>query len=84
VSIVDDDPRILEQLNLLVDELATVAIAIGDLFLCQSQVYFFGSIAYDLGLTDEQVREAISDGGYNGITIRVRPKDRAAMDRYRH
>ena len=33
------------------------------------QQYLFGFIAADLGVTKDQVRDAISDGGYNGITL---------------
>jgi hypothetical protein len=47
------------------------------------QQYFFGMIALDLGLTVEQVWSAISDGGHNGITIRVTEQDRQGMARYK-
>jgi hypothetical protein len=36
------------------------------------QQYMFASIARDLGLTTDQVRSALPDGGYNGITLSVR------------
>jgi hypothetical protein len=48
----------------------------------ETQQYFFGSIAHDLGLTTDQVRSAISDGGYNGITLRVSKEDRVALARF--
>jgi hypothetical protein len=47
------------------------------------QQYLFGTIASDLGLTVDQVRSAISDGGYNGITVGVREDARRALARYR-
>lgn len=37
-----------------------------------SKVYIFAMIAADLGLPEDVVRDAISDGGYNGITLRRR------------
>ncbi len=46
------------------------------------QQYIFADIASDLDVTTEQVRSAISDGGYNGITLRVRDEDRAKLKRY--
>lgn len=47
------------------------------------QQYFFGSIAIDLGLDVDDVRSAISNGGYNGITLRVTEDDRRAMAGYK-
>lgn len=47
------------------------------------QQYMFASIARDLGFTTDEVRNAISDGGYNGITLGVRGQDREALERYR-
>jgi hypothetical protein len=49
----------------------------------ETQMYLFYSIAYDLGLTEDQVRSAISDGGYDGITIGVREDDRQMLARYK-
>jgi hypothetical protein len=46
------------------------------------QQYFFASIAHDLGVSDEDVRSAISDGGYNGMTLRVTEYDRRELARY--
>jgi hypothetical protein len=34
------------------------------------QQYHYSAIANELGIDEELVREAISDGGYNGITIK--------------
>jgi len=48
----------------------------------EMQQYFFAQIALDLGCTTEAVRSAISDGGYNGITLRVSKDDRCALARY--
>jgi hypothetical protein len=39
----------------------------------------FGFIADDLGIDVDDVRAAISDRGYNGITIRVTEADRLAV-----
>jgi hypothetical protein len=47
------------------------------------QQYMFASIARDLGLTTEEVRSAISDGGYNGITFGVREDDRRELARFK-
>ncbi len=47
------------------------------------QQYYFGTIASDLGLSVDVVREAISDGGYNGITVGVREEERRALERYK-
>lgn len=46
------------------------------------QQYYFASIASDLDVTTDQVRNAISDGGFNGITISVRAEDRQKLKRY--
>ena len=37
-----------------------------------TKVYIFAMIAADLGLPEDVVREAISDCGHNGITLRRR------------
>lgn len=47
------------------------------------QQYSFALLAIDLRLTTDQVRSAISNGGYNGITVGVTPQDREAMARYK-
>jgi hypothetical protein len=47
------------------------------------QQYLYGFVAIDLGLTKEQVSSAVMDGGSNGITLRVRPEDRLALERYK-
>jgi hypothetical protein len=47
------------------------------------QEHMFASIAHDLGLSTDQVRSAISDGGYNGITIRVTEDARRELVRYK-
>lgn len=47
------------------------------------QQYFFGDVAAKLGLSVDQVRDAISDGGYNGITIRVQDKDRVTLSLFK-
>lgn len=49
----------------------------------EAQEYFFGTIAGDLGLTAEDVCAAITDGTYNGITLRVTEDDRRALSRYK-
>ena len=43
------------------------------------QQYTFSTIARDLGFTTDQVRSAIGDGGYNGITFGVRKAEREAL-----
>jgi|GEM_PF-2408242 len=43
------------------------------------QQYHFYEIAHDLGLSVDDVRSAISDGGYNGITLGVRDEGRQAL-----
>jgi hypothetical protein len=43
------------------------------------QVYSFGMIAIDLGVSVDVVHEAISDGGCNGITVRVTEEDRRSI-----
>ncbi|WP_245432954.1 hypothetical protein [Mesorhizobium sp. WSM3866] len=48
----------------------------------EMQQYLFASIARDLGCSTDAVRSAISDGGYNGISIRVLGDDRRALARY--
>jgi hypothetical protein len=47
------------------------------------QQYLFYSIARDLHLTVDDVRSAISDGGYNGITVGVREEYRRDLVRYK-
>lgn len=47
------------------------------------QQYMFASIARDLRLTIDQVRSAIPDGGYNGITFSVLEAERQALARYK-
>lgn len=64
--------RVAEHLNMLIANNAD-----------DGQMYVFDTIAYDLGLTTDQVREAISDGGYHGITVGVRKEDRVALERYK-
>lgn len=49
----------------------------------EMQQYMFASIAHDLGFTTDQVRAAISDGGYNGITIGVKEADRGELAQYK-
>lgn len=49
----------------------------------QQQQYLFGYIAIDLKVDVEQVRSAIEAGGYNGISLRVTPDDRPALERYK-
>ncbi|WP_454619351.1 hypothetical protein [Bradyrhizobium cenepequi] len=46
------------------------------------QQYFFASLALDLGFNVDDVRSAISDGGYNGRTLRVTEDDRKELARY--
>ncbi len=46
------------------------------------QQILYGFVALDLGLTKEQVASAMMYGGSNGITLRVRPEDRLALERY--
>ena len=48
----------------------------------ETQQYYFASMAIDLGVTTEQVRSAVSDGGHNGITLRVTPADRERLASY--
>lgn len=49
----------------------------------ETQMYTFGLVALELGLTKDQVFEAISDGGSNGITIWVSDEDRKALAPYK-
>src|SRR5262245_7354321 len=46
------------------------------------QQYYFANIARELGYSVEEVRSAISDGGYNGITFRVTEEDRRRLETY--
>jgi hypothetical protein len=43
------------------------------------QMYTFDSIARNLGLTVDEVRSALPEGGYNGISFGVREEDRRAL-----
>jgi hypothetical protein len=47
------------------------------------QQYIFAMIAHDLGIATDEVRSAISDGGYNGITICVTEDARREMNRFK-
>jgi len=47
------------------------------------QVHLFAEIARDLNVTTEQVRDAVSTGGYNGITVNLDEADRRQLERYR-
>jgi hypothetical protein len=47
------------------------------------QQILFGYVAADLGVTKDQVRNAIGDGGYNGITFRVTERDREMLRQYK-
>jgi hypothetical protein len=47
------------------------------------QQILFGYIAADLGVTKDQVRNAIGDGGSNGITFRVTERAREMLARYK-
>jgi hypothetical protein len=47
----------------------------------ESQQLMFGSIAIELGIDAAEVWDALSDGGQNGITIRVTEADRLALAR---
>ena len=49
----------------------------------ETQQYMFARIAAELGLTTDQVRSAISDGGWNGITVFVTQDDRQELARYK-
>lgn len=49
----------------------------------EHQQYLFGFVAIDLGLTKEQVRSAIEDGGFNGITLAIHAMDRLALEPYK-
>ena len=45
----------------------------------ETQGYIWGFVAHDLKLTLDQVTSAVVDGGSNGITLEVRPEDRAGL-----
>lgn len=47
------------------------------------QQYMFASVAHDLGFTVDDVRSAISDGGYNGRTFWVTEEDRKELEPYK-
>lgn len=47
------------------------------------QQYIFATIAMDIDVATDDVRSAISDGGYNGITIRVTERDRKMLEQFR-
>lgn len=49
----------------------------------EMQQYLWGFVALDLGVTPEQVGDAVTGGGHNGISIRVTDADRAALERYK-
>lgn len=49
----------------------------------ERQQYLYGFVALDLGLTKEQISSAVRDGGSNGISLRVLPADRLAMEHYK-
>lgn len=49
----------------------------------EQQQYLYGFVALDLGLTKEQISSAVMYGGSNGISLRVLPEDRLAMERYK-
>lgn len=48
-----------------------------------SQQYLFALIAAELKVDVQDVRFAISDGGYNGITLQIFDNDRPALERYK-
>lgn len=50
----------------------------------ETQVYMFSAIARDLRLDVDDVRRAISDGSYNGITVGVRESERRSLARYKN
>lgn len=43
----------------------------------------FGEIANDLGVDVRSVREALSDGGHNGITVGLPPSSRELLEPFR-
>lgn len=47
------------------------------------QQHFFGYIAIDLSVSEDDVRSAVPGGGYNGITLRVTPADREALEPFK-
>jgi len=47
------------------------------------QQYFFASLAVDLGFDVEDIRHAISEGGYNGRTFCVTEEDRRELEPYK-
>jgi hypothetical protein len=49
----------------------------------ETQQYMFANLAYDLGYSPEEVRSAISDGGYNGITFHISSDDRRALETHK-
>jgi len=49
----------------------------------ETQQYMFANLAHDLGYSTDEVRTAISDGGYNGITFHVNSDDRRALDHFK-
>jgi len=49
----------------------------------ENQMLHFALIAADLGVSADDVRFALSNGGYNGLTIMVRPNDRIALEHYK-
>jgi hypothetical protein len=49
----------------------------------ETQQYIYDYIAIDLGLSRDEVRDAIYGGGNNGITVGVTAQDRTALARYK-
>jgi hypothetical protein len=47
------------------------------------QQFMFGFIAADVGIDVDDVRAAISNGGHNGITLRITEAGRFALAQYR-
>jgi hypothetical protein len=47
------------------------------------QQYIFASIAHDIGCSVDEVRNFLSNGGYNGITIRVDEEARWRLSGYK-
>ncbi|GMO10556.1 hypothetical protein BwSH20_73920 [Bradyrhizobium ottawaense] len=48
-----------------------------------TQQYMFANIAYDIGASTDDVRSALSNGGYNGVTFMgISAEERTALARY--
>ncbi len=43
------------------------------------QQLLFATIANDLGVSKEEVRSSVNEGGSNGVTLRVTPEQRALL-----